>query len=106
IRLHASRGSMSLGESRGGLPPDSVVESEGSILADSPRGIATYDAAEPRGDDRDRGGAMLAFLGDSGPDARIGGAGAGLPRPPPHPSGRDSGRGAFLAGGLSSARVC
>ena len=28
VRLHASRGSMSLGESKGGLPPDSVVEEE------------------------------------------------------------------------------
>jgi cytosine/adenosine deaminase-related metal-dependent hydrolase len=47
IRLHASRGSMSLGESRGGLPPDSVVESEDSILADSRRVIETYHRAEP-----------------------------------------------------------
>jgi cytosine/adenosine deaminase-related metal-dependent hydrolase len=30
LRLHASRGSMSLGESQGGLPPDSVVEDEDS----------------------------------------------------------------------------
>ena len=28
LRLHASRGSMSLGESKGGLPPDSVVDTE------------------------------------------------------------------------------
>lgn len=32
VRFHASRGSMSLGESDGGLPPDSVVEDEPSIL--------------------------------------------------------------------------
>src|SRR5450756_2427198 len=31
VRLQASRGSMSLGESKGGLPPDSVVEPEDSI---------------------------------------------------------------------------
>jgi cytosine/adenosine deaminase-related metal-dependent hydrolase len=42
MRLHASRGSMSLGESQGGLPPDSVVEEEGQILADSLRLIETY----------------------------------------------------------------
>jgi cytosine/adenosine deaminase-related metal-dependent hydrolase len=42
IRLHASRGSMSLGESRGGLPPDSVVESEEAILADCRRVIEAY----------------------------------------------------------------
>ena len=35
LRLHASRGSMSLGESQGGLPPDSVVDTEEAILEDS-----------------------------------------------------------------------
>ncbi len=45
LRLHASRGSMSLGESKGGLPPDSVVESEESILKDSERLIQTYHQA-------------------------------------------------------------
>lgn len=42
LRLHASRGSMSLGESQGGLPPDSVVEDESVILQDSLRLIETY----------------------------------------------------------------
>lgn len=42
IRFHASRGSMSVGESQGGLPPDSVVESEPAILKDSQRLIETY----------------------------------------------------------------
>lgn len=42
VRLHASRGSMSLGESDGGLPPDSVVEEEDSILKDSQRLIEAY----------------------------------------------------------------
>ncbi len=45
IRLHASRGSMSLGESKGGLPPDSVVDSEDAILKDSQRLIETYHDA-------------------------------------------------------------
>jgi 8-oxoguanine deaminase len=35
LRFHASRGSMSLGESAGGLPPDHLTESESQILADS-----------------------------------------------------------------------
>ncbi|MGB7859064.1 MAG: 8-oxoguanine deaminase [Acidimicrobiia bacterium] len=35
IRFHASRGSMSLGESSGGLPPDAVVEDETAILSHS-----------------------------------------------------------------------
>lgn len=42
IRFHAARGSMSLGESAGGLPPDRVVEKEDAILADSRRLIETY----------------------------------------------------------------
>jgi len=45
IRFHAMRGSMSLGESKGGLPPDSVVEDERAILADSQRLIETYHDA-------------------------------------------------------------
>jgi len=47
LRLHASRGSMSLGESKGGLPPDSVVEDEGQILKDSQRLIETYHDTNP-----------------------------------------------------------
>ena len=47
MRLHASRGSMSLGESKGGLPPDSVVDSEAHILEDSVRLIETYHDPNP-----------------------------------------------------------
>lgn len=47
LRLHASRGSMSLGESQGGLPPDSVVDSEAQILKDSQRLIETYHDPNP-----------------------------------------------------------
>ncbi|HPS41691.1 MAG TPA: 8-oxoguanine deaminase [Anaerolineaceae bacterium] len=47
LRLHASRGSMSLGESQGGLPPDSVVDSEESILLDSERLIQRYHDPKP-----------------------------------------------------------
>ena len=45
LRLHASRGSMSLGQSQGGLPPDSVVDTEEAILADSVRLIERYHDA-------------------------------------------------------------
>jgi cytosine/adenosine deaminase-related metal-dependent hydrolase len=44
-RFHAARGSMSVGESKGGLPPDSVVEDEEAILRDSQRVIETYHDA-------------------------------------------------------------
>lgn len=47
LRIHASRGSMSLGESKGGLPPDSVVDDEDSILKDSQRLIQKYHDAKP-----------------------------------------------------------
>ncbi len=42
VRFHAARGSMSVGESKGGLPPDRVVENEAVILSDSMRVIETY----------------------------------------------------------------
>jgi 8-oxoguanine deaminase len=42
LRFHAARGSMSLGESQGGLPPDRVTESEAFILEDSQRLIEQY----------------------------------------------------------------
>ncbi len=47
VRFHASRGSMSLGESKGGLPPDSVVEDEDAILEDCLRVIAAYHDPSP-----------------------------------------------------------
>ncbi len=45
MRFQASRGSMSVGESKGGLPPDSLVEEEAAILRDSQRLIEAYHDA-------------------------------------------------------------
>ncbi len=42
MRFHAARGSMSVGTSAGGLPPDSLVESEPAILADTQRLIEAH----------------------------------------------------------------
>ncbi len=42
IRFHPTRGSMSVGKSRGGLPPDHVVQSEDEILRDSERVIREF----------------------------------------------------------------
>jgi 8-oxoguanine deaminase len=42
MRFHACRGSMSVGESQGGLPPDALVEKEADILRDSQRLIGQY----------------------------------------------------------------
>ena len=47
VRIQAARGSMSLGESKGGLPPDSVVDTEANILQDSQRLIETYHDPKP-----------------------------------------------------------
>ncbi len=47
LRLQASRGSMSLGASQGGLPPDAVVDSADAILKDSQRVIEHYHDASP-----------------------------------------------------------
>ncbi len=47
IRFIATRGSMSIGESNGGLPPDQLCEAEDSILKDCLRVIdAHHDASE------------------------------------------------------------
>ncbi|MBK4733156.1 8-oxoguanine deaminase [Noviherbaspirillum pedocola] len=42
MRFHATRGAMSVGKSRGGLPPDSVVEEEDAIIKDTQRLIETW----------------------------------------------------------------
>ena len=47
VRFHASRGSMSLGQSQGGLPPDDCVEDEPFILRDSERVIKAYHDTSP-----------------------------------------------------------
>ena len=47
VRLQASRGSMSLSEKDGGLPPDSVVDTEEHILKDSQRLIESYHDPNP-----------------------------------------------------------
>jgi 8-oxoguanine deaminase len=46
MRFVATRGSMSVGQSQGGLPPDRVVENEDAILKDSQRLIETWHSAE------------------------------------------------------------
>ena len=54
VRFMVSRGSMSRGQSQGGLPPDSCVENEADILADCERVIARYHDPAP--------GAMLRIV--------------------------------------------
>jgi cytosine/adenosine deaminase-related metal-dependent hydrolase len=47
VRFHATRGSMDLGQSNGGLPPDSVVQPREVILKDSERVIQRYHDPSP-----------------------------------------------------------
>ena len=46
VRFHPTRGSMSLGHSQGGLPPDDICEDETDILADCERVIAEFHDPE------------------------------------------------------------
>jgi 8-oxoguanine deaminase len=48
VRFHPTRGSMSLGQSQGGLPPDDVVEDEKFILEESLRAIEVFHDPAPR----------------------------------------------------------
>ncbi|MEL6585995.1 MAG: 8-oxoguanine deaminase [Pseudomonadota bacterium] len=47
VRFHPTRGAMSIGESAGGLPPDSLVEVESAILDDTIRVIDRFHDAAP-----------------------------------------------------------
>jgi len=47
LRLHATRGAMSIGRSQGGLPPDDLVEDEAAILTDCIRVIDTFHDPRP-----------------------------------------------------------
>lgn len=48
LRLHATRGAMSIGQSQGGLPPDSLVEDEAAILTDCLRVIDAFHDPRPQ----------------------------------------------------------
>ena len=60
MRFHPTRGSMSLSEKDGGLPPDDVVADDDEILAASEDAVARHHDRAPRGDDADRARAVLA----------------------------------------------
>lgn len=47
LRFHPTRGAMSIGQSAGGLPPDSIVESEAAILEDCIRVIDAFHDPAP-----------------------------------------------------------
>jgi len=47
VRFHPTRGSMSVGENRGGLPPDQLVEAEDAILEECGRVIGAFHDPGP-----------------------------------------------------------
>ncbi|UWQ92485.1 8-oxoguanine deaminase [Rhodobacteraceae bacterium M382] len=47
LRFHPTRGAMSIGESAGGLPPDSLVEREADILTDMIRVVDAFHDPDP-----------------------------------------------------------
>ncbi|MCB0224920.1 MAG: 8-oxoguanine deaminase [Anaerolineae bacterium] len=47
VRFHPTRGSMSLGQSQGGLPPDRVCDTEPNIIKDSIRAIESFHDPNP-----------------------------------------------------------
>lgn len=47
LRFHPTRGAMSIGESSGGLPPDSLVETEHFILVDMARVVDSFHDPNP-----------------------------------------------------------
>ncbi len=69
LRVLLTRGSMNLSERDGGLPPDSVVQDEDAILADSKRLVDRYHERGAGGDDSSGAGAVLAVLRDDRADA-------------------------------------
>ena len=47
VRFHPCRGSMSIGESKGGLPPDATVEDEDALLLDTREAIERWHDSTP-----------------------------------------------------------
>ena len=100
VRFHPTRGSMSLSQKDGGLPPDSVVQDDDEILADSERLVGMH---------HDRAwGAMVRialapcspFSVTPEPDARDRGAGRAARRAAAHAPRRGSRRGHVRRGDL------
>jgi 8-oxoguanine deaminase len=87
VRFHPCRGSMSLGESEGGLPPDEVVEDEGAILDDCRRVIEAFHDPRPYSMCRIVIAPCSPF---SGPTTQFSRSGHGVRSPVPHPCRGDA----------------
>ena len=91
MRMTVSRGSMNLSEKDGGLPPDSVVQDEETILADSERVLKLFHDPKPRRANSRRACAVFAVLDLEESHDRKREACRALRLPASHPSLRDRG---------------
>ena len=89
LRFHAARGSMSVGEGHGGLPPDDLVEKESDILRDCERLIETWHDPKPQSMLRIVVAPCSPFSVSVDLMRGIGGAGAGLWRASAYAPGGD-----------------
>ena len=70
MRMTVTRGSMNRGQKDGGLPPDSVVQDEDAILADSERVLKLFHDPRPGAQIRIALAPVLAVLGRQAADER------------------------------------
>jgi cytosine/adenosine deaminase-related metal-dependent hydrolase len=103
IRFAVSRGSMSLGQSKGGLPPDSCVEDEDEILKDCERVIGRYHDAAPGSMTQIVLAPCSPFFRDTRIAAPVGSDGTASRSPPAYASLRDARRGALHRAALGHA---
>ncbi len=99
VRIVASRGSMDVGESEGGLPPDDLVEEIDAVLEDT-EGLVRPPRGGARCLDADRRRALLALLRLETADDGVGGARAATRPAAAHSPGRDRRGGGVLPGPL------
>ena len=84
MRFHPTRGSMSLSQKDGGLPPVHVVDDDDSILAASEEAVRRHHDPDVGGDDASRAGAVLAVQRHRGVDGSHRRARRATRRPAPH----------------------
>ena len=96
MRMTVSRGSMNLSAKDGGLPPDSVVQDEDAILADSERVLKLFHDPKPGAKIRVALAPCSPFSISKTPDERKRAPRRALRLPAPHASLRDRRRGAVL----------
>ena len=103
VRFHPCRGSMDLGRSRGGLPPDEVVEDRDAILAATEAAIDALPRPGARRMLRIAVAPCSPFSVTGRADARDGRARPPARRAPAHPPRRDARRGGVLPRALRRA---